>query len=255
MSADYEQLEPRVFCHVSGDKALAAIFNTGQDFYSEIARMTEGLTEVNKQQRQKAKSYALGIPYGMTGYKLKFEIGCTDDEADALVAKYLSAFPQLQAWMGATKVYARESGAIRSELGRIRRMPQVPRIWNKYYSVIENDLDLWKAFNQHPGVYAAAKADRKLYKNLINNANNFQIQSMAASIMNRASIAIARQLIQNGLRARIVAQVHDELVLHVPENETEQVSELVKNTMENCTLLSVPLITKPQFGTNYKECK
>lgn len=255
MSADYEQLEPRTFCHVSGDVALADIFNTGKDFYSEIARMVEGCSEVSKAQRQKAKSYALGIPYGMTGYKLKFEIECGQEEADALVERYLSSFPGLRAWMNVSRVKAIEHGQVSSELGRVRRLGRIKQIRDKYGPCIEDDLQLWKQLHEMPALYERAKAERREYKNYINNAINFQIQSMAASIMNRASIAIARALKSQGLASRIVAQVHDELVLHVPNSEQQHVAALVKDAMENTTKLSVPLLTTPQCATNYRDCK
>ncbi len=255
MSADYEQLEPRTFAHVSKDPALAAIFNSGSDFYSTIATMVEGCSEVSKAQRQKAKSYALGIPYGMTGYKLKFEIGVEQDEADWLVQKYLDAFPALAAWMLQSKQIARDKGQVQSELGRVRRLGRIKKIHEKYGHIIEDDLELWKALKDTPGLYDIAKKERKEYKNYLNNAINFQIQSMAASIMNRASIAVNRMLKANNLKARIVGQIHDELVLHVPNSEQQIVSKIVKDCMENTTKLSVPLRTTPQCATNYRDCK
>ncbi len=255
MSADYEQLEPRTFAHVSRDPALAAIFNSGKDFYSTIARMVEGCSEVSKEQRQKAKSYALGIPYGMTGFKLKFEIGCEQDEADWLVQKYLGTFPALAYWMENSKNIARVDGLIRSDLGRVRRLGRIQQIYAKYGHCIEHDLELWKQLHEMPTLYETAKRERREYKNYLNNAINFQIQSMAASIMNRASIAIARQLKREGYKAVIVGQVHDELILHVPISEQHRVAHIVKHEMENVVKLSVPLKTTPQCGTNYKNCK
>ncbi len=257
MSADYEQLEPRTFAHVSRDPALAAIFNENKDFYSEGAALIEGipLEQITKEQRQRAKVYMLGIAYGMTGYKLKFEIGCEQDEADWLVQKYLGTFPALAYWMENSKNIARADGLIRSDLGRVRRLGRIQQIYAKYGHCIEHDLELWKQLHEMPALYETAKRERREYKNYLNNAINFQIQSMAASIMNRASIAIARQLKREGLKSQIVANVHDELVLHVPISEQHRVAHIVKHEMENVVKLSVPLKTTPQCGTNYKNCK
>lgn len=255
ISADYAQLEPRTFCHVSGDEALRDIFISGQDFYTTIGCRVLGLLELTKKQRQDAKVYALGIPYGMTGFKLKFEIGCTQETANALVNSYLSSFPKLQSWMHSTKCFARDDSNIKSQLGRIRHLPQIPALFNKYGRAIEDDLELWKRYNEYPAVYAQAKQDRRMYKNCMNNALNYQIQSMAASIINRASIALNRNLKSQGLKARLVAQVHDELILDIPESEVETVSKLVQDAMENTTRISVPLIAKPVVAFRYSDCK
>lgn len=267
-SADYNQLEPSIFAHCSGDPALQNIFNSGKDFYSEIAIMTEGLEgvssdkkapnylgKVSKAARQRAKAYSLGIAYGMTGYKLQFEIGVSQDEAEELVQKYLGAFPKLRSFMELSKEEANYNGAVRTELGRTRHLQRASALFQKYGSRLTDSLALWKAFHETPDVYKQAKKDRKTYINLINNSINFKIQGLAASVMNRAAIGIARKLISEQLKSRIVAQVHDELVLDVPQNEIEVVGLLVKQIMETTTKLSVPLVTEPQFGTNYAECK
>ncbi len=262
VSADYEQLEPTIFAHTSGDPALQGIFNEGQDFYSTVAIRTENLSGVSankesanylgtqdKAARQKAKAYALGIAYGMTGYKLKFELGCTDEEADQLVEDYLNAFPDLKEWMYASRDTAKSQGFIRAQTGRVRHMPQAKEIFETYGPCIDNDLELWKRYNNVPSVYAAAKSARKLYKNLLNNAINFQVQSLAASIVNRAAIALAR----DGLIP--IMQVHDELVYDLPSSNLASQCVLIKQQMENIIKLSVPLRTIPQYGTNYRKCK
>ena len=262
VSADYEQLEPTIFSHTSGDPALQEIFRNGTDFYSTVAIRTEGIAtassnkqaenylgKTNKAARQKAKAYALGIAYGMTGYKLKFEIGCTDIEADQLVNDYLAAFPGLKEWMNASRNTVKIKGEIRTQSGRVRHMPQIKEIFEKYGPCIDNDLELWKRYHNVPSVYAEARSARKLYKNLLNNAINFQVQGLAASIMNRAAIAIARQGIIP------IAQVHDELVFDIPQQDRERISNIVKHTMQTIMPLSVPLRTEPQFGINYRLCK
>lgn len=268
VSADYEQLEPSIFAHTSGDKALQEIFQSGVDFYSEVAIRTERLqgvssikTEpsylgrVDKVARQKAKAYALGIAYGMTGYKLQFEIGVPQNEAEQLVKDYLAAFPSLHKWMETSKDEARIHGFVRSQAGRVRHLPRAGQLHKKYGVRLSDSLHLWKDYNNHPALYEQAKADRREYINLLNNAINFQVQSLAASIINRAAIEIARTLKSEKLASRLVMQVHDELVLDVPKEECERVCTIVKHTMENVNKLTVPLRTTPQIGTNFKECK
>lgn len=268
MSADYESLEPHIFAHVSGDARLQVIFNEGKDFYSEIAIRTEKLVgvssdkaadnylgKVNKAARQKAKSYSLGIPYGMTGYKLKYEIGCSEEEANKLVNDYLQSFPDLAKWMYNSQDQVKYHGFIRTQAGRVRHMPRAKELFNKYGESLADSLALWKRFHEHPAVYQRAKEDRKEYKNLLNNAINFQIQGLAASIVNRAALNIVARLKTEKLDAAILAQVHDELVFEVSQKDAEAVGKLVQEEMQNVVKLSVPLKTVPQFGTNYRQCK
>lgn len=268
MSADYESLEPHIFAHVSGDSRLQAIFNEGKDFYSEIAIRTEKLTgvssdkkadnylgKVNKAARQKAKSYSLGIPYGMTGYKLKYEIDCSEEDANKLVNDYLQSFPDLAKWMYNSQDQVKYHGFIRTQAGRVRHMSRAKELFNKYGESLADSLALWKRFHEYPAVYQRAKEDRKEYKNLLNNAINFQIQGLAASIVNRAALNIAARLKTERLDAAILANVHDELVLEVSQKDAEAVGKLVQEEMQNVVKLSVPLKTVPQFGTNYRQCK
>jgi len=268
VSADYEQLEPSIFAHVSGDAALQAIFCRGVDFYSEIAIRTERLTGVSsdkrspdylgkkdKAARQKAKAYSLGIAYGMTGYKLKFEIGCDDETADKLVQDYLNAFPALANWIEQSKHVARTQGIIKTQSGRIRHLKQAKQIYTKWGDIICDDLALWKTLHEQPAKYIEAKEDRKTFKNCMNNACNFQIQGLAASIVNRAAIKLMRIFKEKGLQSTVVAQIHDELVFSVPDSELAQAQEYIKDVMENIVKLTVPLRTEPKAALNFKDCK
>lgn len=256
ISADYAQLEPRVFCHVSGDDALKDIFNNpSDDFYSIMAKRTERLATVSKEARQRAKSYALGIPYGLTGYKLQFEIGCSIAEGDALVDSYFRAFPKLKEWFDASQVKAIHEGVVTTQAGRVRHLQEAKDLYNKYGLAIMDDLRLWKDYHDHPTIYAEAKTSRKTFKNLVNNARNFQIQGLAASIINRAAIAVNRTLKANSLSSRLVMNIHDELVYDCPESEVDTVSKIIQDAMENTTKLTVPLIATPVVGNRYSECK
>lgn len=255
ISADYQSLEPRIFSHTSTDSALQVIFTEGKDFYTEIAKRTEGLKEVSPEARQKAKSYALGLAYGMSPYKLKFEIGCDEQTAERLVADYFNAFPSLAKWMQQSKEHVKYKGQIATQSGRIRHMKRVADLWRKYGACIDNDLQLWKQYNEYSDLYIQAKADRREYKNLLNNSINHQVQGLAASIVNRAAISIMRKLKQEGLKAQIIAQIHDQLLLNCPIAELDRVCYIVRDTMENIVKLQVPLLAKPIIGNNFQECK
>jgi DNA polymerase I-like protein with 3'-5' exonuclease and polymerase domains len=264
IEADYESLEPKVFAHVSTDPKVQEIFHRGLDFYSHIAIMTEGLKEVSadkkapnylgkvdKAKRQAAKPYALGIPYGMSGYKLQFEIGVPQKQADQLVANYLRAFPDLHNWMQETAARVCSEGRISVETGRIRRFPRAVQIYKQYGDAILNDLHLWKQYHEDPAVYDKAKKARREFKNYINNGNNVQIQGLAASIVNRACIKIARALKAAGLKTQICLQVHDSIATYGPKSEAAQVSCIMQEIMENNYKISVPLIAEPKMAETY----
>lgn len=268
VGADYESLEPHIFAHVSGDERLQNIFRQGLDFYSEIAIRTEGLTQyssnkkadnylgkVAKPLRQKAKAYALGIPYGLSGYKLQFEIGCTQEEGDALVDAYLNAFPDLKAWMTSTQDFVLSEGYIRSQAGRIRHLFRAKEYNSKYGLDILNSLYLYKTYHQEPALYKRMKEIRRELKNYINNANNFQIQSLAASIVNRAAIAIMREFAAQNLKACICLNIHDELVVEAPQHEIDAVCQIMQQCMENIMPLSLPLHAEPQVALKYGDTK
>jgi len=268
VGADYESLEPHIFAHVSGDERLQNIFRQGLDFYSEIAIRTEGLTQYSsnkkadnylgklaKDRRQKAKAYALGIPYGLSGYKLQFEIGCTQAEGDRLVEAYLSAFPNLRSWMNNTQKFVLSEGYIQSQAGRIRHLKRAKEYHAKYGAELLDSLALYKKFSNEPALYGRMKQLRKELKNYLNNANNFQIQSLAASIVNRAAIAIMRAFTIQKLKASICMNVHDELVVECPESEVQTVCIIMQSIMENVMKLSLPLHAEPQVALKYGDTK
>jgi DNA polymerase I-like protein with 3'-5' exonuclease and polymerase domains len=271
---DYESLEPHTFAHVSGDDGLKDIFRKNFDFYSTIAIATEGLTEysadkkapnylgkLNKQARQTAKAYSLGIPYGMGAYALAMNLKDTgmnidDKGAQRLINSYLNAYPELKKWMQDSKDFACKHGYIRIETGRIRRFPELPRLIEKYKGIdMTNQLDIWKEFNETPNDYAAAKDAGRRIRNYINNARNVQIQGLAASIVNRASIALAKALKEVCPDSYICAQVHDELIVRCKEEKVDIVKQIVQDKLENTYKLSIALKAPPSVGKNFAEAK
>jgi DNA polymerase-1 len=180
---------------------------------------------------------------------LQFELNVPQELAEELVQKYLRAFPKLADWMAKSQDQVRLTGSIKTQSGRIRRMPEAKALLQKYGSRITDSLHLWKTFNTNPVQYAQAKLDRKTVVNCLNNAINFQVQGLAASIMSKAMI----QLAQMGYIPLLT--VHDEVVYEIPTEHVSEAAEVVKNVMETATILSVPLKTQPQWGKNYRECK
>lgn len=266
VDSDYESLEPHIFASVSGDKGLQDIFHNGWDFYSTIAIMTEGLQgvsadkaaanylgKVNKSARQKAKAYSLGIPYSMSDYKLAKELDIEQSAAQRLIDQYLGAFPQLKQWMEATDVLVKTKGFVTTMVGRKRRMPEAPQIYKEFGDDIFNSLTLWKRYHEDPVFYDEVKEIRGRMKNYIGNGRNFQIQSLAASVMNRACIAIARAFKEQKLDAEIVCQIHDQVVIECHESIKDKVGKLVQSCMENVITLPVQLKAPPSFGKNFAE--
>ena len=266
IDSDYESLEPHVFAHCSGDEKLKDIFRKQHDFYSTIAIRTERLEnvsadksaenylgKVDKDLRQKAKAYSLGIPYGMTDFALGKTLGIGQNEAKRLLEAYLSEFPDLRGWMFKSRQQCLKTGRIQSEAGRIRHFPEVPGLYAKYGECLLDDLELWKKYNSSPAKYRQMKFIRKKVKNALNNSVNFQIQSLSSSIVNRAAIHINRWLRNMDYNGGVVAQIHDQLVIEVPEEFKEECRAKVQEIMENTYKISIDLKSPAEIGYNFDE--
>jgi DNA polymerase-1 len=270
IDCDYESLEPHIFAHISNEDKIRNIFTLNHDFYSTIAIDTENLQEisadkqatnylgkVDKNRRQKAKAYSLGIPYGMEAFKLAKTLEISQEEADKLIKNYYAAYPNLRQWMIDSETAVRNQLKITTQAGRVRRFPHLRPImamWNT--TLLDNALDLWQAYNEDKILYEKAKAARRMYKNSLNNAKNFQIQSLAASVVNRAAIKISRWLRENNIKGRIALQVHDEIGLIVAEEHKQVVMDNLERLMVDTDIkLSVKLKAPPSNGYRYSEAK
>jgi DNA polymerase I-like protein with 3'-5' exonuclease and polymerase domains len=264
IDSDYESLEPHVFAHVSGDHGLKDIFLKGHDFYSTIAIATEKLEgvsadkkadnylgKINKLLRQAAKAYCLGVPYGMRGFALGKTLGISTEEAEKLINDYLNAFPNLKAWMRNSDEFTKREGYIVSEVGRKRHLSKIPEIYRKYGDDL---LDYKKkaAICKRIGKDYALNLYRD-YKNGLNNCKNFQIQSLSASIVNMAAVAINKELKERSIDGWVTLQVHDQLVVNVPEDRAEECKELVQSIMENNYKISIPLKAPAEIADNLYE--
>lgn len=264
LDCDYESLEPHVFANTSKDERLIDIFNKGHDFYSTIAIATEKLEgvsadkladnylgNIDKDKRQKAKAYCLGVPYGMLGYALGKTLGIDTKDAEALIDAYLNAYPDLKEWMGTSRAFAKKHGYVVSEAGRVRHLPRVKELYEKYGDML---LDFWfrkklikvLGIEEVDGLY-------KDYKNGLNNSLNFQIQSMAASIVNRAAIAINKEFYEKGIDGWVCAQIHDQLIMDVPEDRAEECKEIIQRCMETTTTLRLKLKAVPHASRNWQD--
>jgi DNA polymerase-1 len=265
IDTDYASLEPRVFAHVANDPGLKKIFTDDLDFYSHIAIQTEKLEgvsahtkapnflkKVNPLKRQQAKAYSLGVPYGMTGYALSMAIGVDKKEGAKLVEGYLEGFPELKKWMQESRNFVKENGFIRNMVGRTRHLPIVKKVYGKF----KDQMMDWKFRKELSESYGAEAIDKvyKDYKNGLNNSLNFQIQSLSASIVNRAAMEINRRFIKEGIEGLVIAQIHDQLICEVSDNDIERAKPIIQYYMEETTKLDgVPLIAIPEVGKNFRD--
>ena len=263
---DYESLEPRVFADDAGDQALIDIFVNGEDFYSKVgigAEKLEGvsadkkapnfLKNVNPVARQNAKAYALGIRYGMKDIKLSYTLNISKEEAQTIIENYFDSFPGLKASMDRYLSEVKRNGTVTSKFGRVRHLPRAKQVHRKFGDSILDFKALPKLAFKHKIPMDELKLVRKEYNNLLNNALNFPIQSAAASLVNRAAIAMSKEFLAKGLDAWVSLQVHDQLVVSCHKDCIDEVKQIVQNAMENTNTLAMPLIAKPEVAFNLKD--
>ncbi len=230
LAADYSQVELRILAHISQDEALLEAFRKDQDVHRATAAAVYGISldEVTFQQRQFAKNVNFGLIYGMGPYRLARESGLTLAEAENYIEEYFERFPGIESYLQETKQQAREKGYVETLFGRRRYFP------------------IFQARN---------RANRQMVARAEREAINHPIQGTAADIIKIAMIRLHRQLREKGYRARMILQIHDELLLEVPEEELDEVRELVVSTMSNAFKLDVPLKVEVSTGKNWLELK
>jgi len=266
IDTDYQSLEPRVFSAVTGDEGLKTIFREDLDFYSFIAIKTEKLEgvsahtkapnflkKVDPVKRQTAKSYSLGVAYGMSGYALAMTLSVDKKEGERLVEGYLDGFPDLRKWREGSRAFVKENGYIKNKVGRVRHLPVAKEIYAAMGDKLLEDWKFKKEMERQYGVEEITKLYRD-YKNALNNCLNYQIQSYSASIVNRAALRINRRFIEEGIDGQVIAQIHDQLVCQVKDEDTKRACEIVQDCMENTTTLDgVQLIAIPEVTTNMRD--
>jgi DNA polymerase-1 len=223
MSADYSQIELRILAHLSGDKALVESFQRGEDIHARTAALVHGLLPamVTPELRNQAKVINYGLMYGMGASRLANETGLRPPEAKKFIDSYFRALPGVKRYLDGSLQQARSDKEVWTMFGRRRPLP---------------DIDSTNAMQR-----IAAE----------NMAVNTPIQGAAADIVKRAMLAVHARLQQHKLRTRLLLQVHDELVLDVPDDEVQQVERLLRDAMAGAADLKVPLEVAVGHGTNW----
>lgn len=227
LSADYSQIELRILAHLSGDERFIRAFVEGQDIHAATASEVFGipLAEVDSVHRRRAKAVNFGIVYGISDFGLAKDLHVTKKEAASYIAGYFDRYAGVKKFLDDSVDGAHQTGCVRTMFGRTREL---------------------KAINSRNFM------QRSLAERM---AMNTPIQGTAADIIKLAMIAAYRELKKAGVKSRILLQVHDELVLEVVNEEIEQVSAILKETMENVVKLAVPLVIDIHSGKNWAEAK
>ena len=225
LSADYSQIELRLMAHFSQDPHLVQAFLSGQDIHAATAAkiFNVSIEEVTKEQRRQAKTANFGIIYGISPFGLAQQLDCSRSEAKALIDGYFAAFPGVIDYIEKQKELARQQGYAVTLFGRKRYLPDI--------------------LSHNATVRSFAER----------NAVNSPIQGTAADIIKMAMVTIHRRLKEEGLKAQMIMQVHDELNFNVPLNEVDKVREIVVSEMQHVVHLTVPLIADCGVGTNWLE--
>lgn len=225
LSADYSQVELRLMAHLSADESLIAAFAHGEDIHAATAARLFGkeLPEVTSDERRKAKTANFGIIYGISAFGLSQRLEIPRQEAKAIIDGYFASYPKVKEYMERVVERAKEDGFVSTIFGRRRYL---------------NDIDSHNAI-------ARGLAER--------NAINAPIQGSAADIMKIAMVNVSRAFAAEGIRSRVILQVHDELVVDMLRSEQERVITLVTEAMESAAALRVKLVTDCGIGTNWLE--
>ena len=225
MSADYSQIELVVLSHVTGDENLRNAFISGSDVHRETAARIFGVFPemVTPEQRRTAKTINFGILYGMSAFRLSNDTKMPIKDAKKFIETYFEQYPLVSSFIEETRRKASEDGYVRTAMGHIRYIPEI--------------------HSSNRTVRAAAER----------MAVNTVIQGTAAEIMKKAMLSISSRMKEEGMKSRILLQVHDELIFEVPEDEVPAMESLVRDCMENAYSLSVPLRVEIETGRSWGE--
>ena len=227
VGADYSQIELRLLAHMSGDTAMVEAFRTGADIHAITAGEVFGVAPeaVTSQQRSAAKAVNFGIVYGISDFGLARNIGVSRKEAGDYIQRYFQRYPGVKAFMDRCVQEGREKGYATTLLGRRRELPEL----------------------------ASSNFNTRSFGERV--AMNMPIQGTAADIIKLAMVRVYQALEREGLQAKLVLQIHDELILDTPMEEAERVKPLLKACMEEAMPLSVPLIADVREGHSWYDTK
>ncbi|WP_347060400.1 DNA polymerase I [Blastococcus sp. HT6-30] len=223
MTADYSQIEMRIMAHLSGDQGLIEAFTSGEDLHSFVASRAFDIPieEVDPEMRRRIKAMSYGLAYGLSAYGLSQQLRITPEEARGQMHAYFERFGGIRDYLDGVVDEARQTGFTETTLGRRRYLP-----------------DLTSDNRQR----------REMAERMALNA---PIQGSAADVIKVAMLAVEKAITAEGLRSRMLLQVHDELVLEVAPGEREALEELVRREMAGAAQLSVPLEVSVGFGTSW----
>ena len=227
VDADYSQIELRLLAHMAGDEGMRESFLSGGDFHAETAAKVFHVerSEVTPEMRRSAKAVNFGIVYGISAFSLSQDIGVTVAEAKAYMEAYFATFPGVRKYMDEVVERAKENGYVETLLHRRRDLPELK----------SSNFNL-RSFGERVAL-------------------NMPVQGTAADVMKLAMVAVHKRLKAEKLQARLVLQVHDELIVECPESEAETVAKLLEEEMEHVVSLSVPLTAEAHWGKNWLEAK
>jgi DNA polymerase I len=225
VSADYSQVELRIMAHLSGDERLLAAFEQGEDIHRATAAevFTRALHEVSAEERRYAKAINFGLMYGMSAFGLAQQLGIERATAQAYIASYFARYPGVAKFMETIRALAKERGYVETVFGRRLFLPEIR--------------------SANPARRSGAERA----------AINAPMQGTAADLIKLAMVAVQASLDDYKMSSRLVLQVHDELVLEVPQGERATIQELVPQRMTGVARLRVPLVADIGFGNNWDE--
>lgn len=225
LSADYSQIELRIMAHLSQDEALITAFENGHDVHSHTASILFNccINDVNSDQRRKAKAINFGLIYGMSAFGLSKQIRCSRDHAKELIDDYFKKYPGVLQYMETTRVFVKKHGYVSTLFGRRIYLPNIKS-------------------GKHQMIMAAERA-----------AINGPLQGTSADMIKKAMVDIVPELA--GFKAKMLLQVHDELIFEVPIELVNSLSDIVEASMLEVISLGVPLAVNLSFGPSWGELK
>ena len=227
LSADYSQIELRIFAHFSKEKNLIEAFKNNKDIHTKTAMDLFNVEEieVNSEMRRQAKAVNFGILYGISGFGLSENLDVDIDSAKKFIKKYLETFPEIKKYTESVIKDAYEKGYVLTLMNRKRNVEELK---NKNFMIRSGGERI---------------------------ALNTPIQGSSADIIKKAMILIYEETKKLNLKSRIVLQVHDELIFDCVKEEQEKFKKIIVDIMENCCKLDVPLKVETTFGKNWYEAK
>ena len=243
ISADYSQIELRILAHLSGEEALVEAYRNGDDVHALTARLLLEKNEVSADERRLGKTINFGVVYGMGAQRFARETGVSQAEAKDFLAKYKQRYPKVFAFLELQERLALARGYVETILGRRRPFAFDPSGLGRLLGKDPLEIDLEVA--RRGGMEAQQ----------LRAAANAPIQGSSADIIKLAMVQLHRRLQESGLPARLLLQVHDELVLETAPEALEAAVTLTRETMERAVTLTVPLVVETGVGANWMDAK